>query len=100
MMSSEEIQVLADKISATLSINTKPILSIDEAASFLQMAKSTLYKKTMSRQIPFYRPCGKLIYFDRAELEAWVLENRIATHGELQSRAQAYLNNKRKGVRL
>lgn len=98
MMNSEELQVLADKISATLSINSKSILSIDEAASYLQMAKSTLYKKTMSRQIPFYRPCGKLIYFDRAELEAWVLENRIATDDELRSRARTILN-RRKGVR-
>jgi len=50
----------------------KEILNLSEAASFLRIAKSTLYKLTHKKLIPFYKPTGKLILFKKQELVAWI----------------------------
>ena len=52
-------------------------------------------------QIPFYKPNGKQIYFDRIELEAWMKQNRVATQQETGQKAVNYVvTGKQKGGRL
>ena len=47
----------------------KNVLSFDEASKFLNLSKSYLYKLTSGGQIPHYKPQGKILYFDKKELE-------------------------------
>lgn len=63
----------------------KEALTSQEAAQFLGMKLSTLYKKTMNNEIPFYTPCNKRLYFKRQELEQWMLQNRHLTNEEMQA---------------
>lgn len=65
----------------------KEALTSQEAAQYLGMKLSTLYKKTMNNEIPFYSPCNKRLYFKRQELEQWMLQNRHLTNEEMQSEA-------------
>ena len=50
----------------------KKILTLDEAALLLGITKPYLYRLTSRHLIPHYKPGGKKVYFDRAELIAWV----------------------------
>ena len=68
----------------------KEILTIEEAAEFLSVSKSYLYKQTSAQAIPHYKPTGKRCYFKRSELEAWILAGRISTKSEIAQRANAY----------
>lgn len=77
-------------------ITAKAVLTSDEAARYLGITKSYLYKLTMGRKIPHSKPMGKMVYFDRLELEAWLRSNRVATNEELERNAAAYC---RKGGR-
>ncbi len=65
----------------------KDALTTQEAAQYLGMEVSTLYKKTMQNELPFYSPHGKRLYFKRTELEKWMLQNRHATNEEMQAEA-------------
>lgn len=65
----------------------KEALTTQEAAQYLGMKVSTLYKKTMNNEIPFYSPCSKRLFFRRTELEQWMLQNRHATNEEMQAEA-------------
>lgn len=49
----------------------KDILNMDEAASFLNLSKSVLYKKTSNNTIPFYKKC-KRVYYKRKDFEEWI----------------------------
>ncbi len=60
-------------------------MSSEEAASFLNIAVQTLYKLTSTRSIPFYKPSGKLLYFKREELSAWLNNGRQKTKAEIDS---------------
>jgi len=83
-------QELAEVIASKTMICTKDVLNSEEAALYMGVSKSYLYKLTMRQTIPHYKPMGKMCYFKRAELEAWLLRNRIATDDELAQKAVAY----------
>lgn len=68
----------------------KNILCLDDVALLTGFSKSYLYKLTCTRQIPHYKPGGKLIYFDRAEVEAWMKQNRVPTKQEIDQKATSY----------
>lgn len=74
----------------TAILKQKDVLTFDEAVQFTGMSKSYMYKLTSSHKIPHYKPSGKMVYFNRDELQTWLLQNRVSTHDELESKAQAY----------
>lgn len=49
------------------------LMTIAEAAKFLNCSVPTIYTKTSKRTIPHHKQ-GKRVYFSRRELEQWVKE--------------------------
>lgn len=86
----EEIKMLAEQIAANTIYTTKEVLTSQEAAKYMGVSMSYLYKLTMRKEIPHYKPMGKVCYFNRKELEEWLQRNRTATDGELNQQAQKY----------
>lgn len=76
---------------------TKQLIPTAEAAKFLGLKVSNLHKLMMRRVIPYYKPNGKLCFFDKVELEAWMKNVRIASQTELDQQAQTYIVNRAKG---
>jgi excisionase family DNA binding protein len=74
---------------------TKEILTLEEAADYLSLSKSALYKLTSRREISFYNPGGKKIYFKKTELENWIISKRIASNDEIQEQSDDFLKNKK-----
>ena len=52
--------------------SAKEVLNLEEASAFLGIAKSILYKMTHTNQLPFFKPAGKLIFFEKKALLDWV----------------------------
>ena len=90
----EELKQVADLITANTIFCTKEVLTSDEAAKYMGVSKSYLYKLTMRQQIPHYKPMGKMCYFNRLELEQWLQSNRVSTSTEISRQAQAYCMKK------
>ena len=80
---------LAELITANIINCTKEVLTSEEVARYMGISKSYLYKLTMRKQIPHYKPMGKVCYFNRVEIEEWLQSNRVATEEELNDRANA-----------
>lgn len=88
-MENNDLKVLAEEISANTILIKKEVLTSDEAARYLGVSKSCLYKWTMDRQIPHYKsPTGKLCFFNRKEIESWMQSIKVRTDEELDSDAQ------------
>ena len=68
------------------------VLTLDDAARFLGLKKSYLYKLTSAQQIPYYKYGGRLIVFERAALEAWRAARLqyVPTQAEQAAAAAAY----------
>ena len=75
----------------------KEIMSFNEAVSYLDVSKSFLYKLTSTNKISFSKPNNKLIYFQRVDLDNWMLQNRNESIGVLQENLNNYLNRNRNG---
>ena len=85
------------KTKTETDITTKNVLTFDEACAYAAIAKSYMYKMTSTGKIPCYKPQGKMIYFDRAELEKWLLRNRITPANEINEIADTYVSLNQKG---
>lgn len=72
---------------------TKNVLSFDEASKFLHSSKSYLYKLTSGNLIPHYKPQGKMLYFEKADLEMWLRQNPVKTQAQIEQEAQRYVMN-------
>lgn len=82
------------------TIQQKEILTIDEVAEFLGLSKSRVYKMTSNREIPYYKPGGKVTYFNRQDLEQWILSSRISSISDVDYEMDAYLSGNRKNIEL
>lgn len=87
----EELKQVADLVTANTIFCTKEVLTSDEAAKYMGVSKSYLYKLTMRQQIPHFKPMGKMCYFNRLELEQWLQSNRVATTTEIEWKIHSYL---------
>jgi excisionase family DNA binding protein len=67
-------------------------LSLTEAVEYTGFKKSYLYKLTHLNAIPFYKPNGGKIFFDKDELDAWLSRGRVAASYELAGEANDILN--------
>ena len=77
----------------TLSAS-KRVLTFDEACLYTGFAKSYMYKLTSSGKIPYSKPNGKVIFFDREKLDQWLLSNSTMSANERESRASTYVATK------
>ena len=72
----------------------KKVLNFSDVALLTGLSNSHLYKLTCEHRIPYYKPNGKHIYFDRAEIEDWMKQNRVATDQEINQKASNYMVTK------
>lgn len=92
----ESLEFRISKLEKHLFLH-KNILSFNEASEFLNLSKSYLYKLTSSGSIPHYKPQGKMLYFEKSELEGWLRQNPVKTKQQLEQEAEKHLiNSKRK----
>jgi excisionase family DNA binding protein len=80
-------------------VQQKEILTIEEAVDFLGLSKSRLYKMTSNKEIPHYKPGGKVTYLKRTDLEEWVFSNRIGSVEELYNDSYKHLDGTNKNIK-
>jgi len=83
----EELAALNKELAAL----NKETLNLKEAARYLNMSCSHLYKLTSAKEIPHYKPRGKQVYFEKRELDKWLLQNRQTTKAEIEQAAIDYV---------
>lgn len=70
-----QISKQLDQIQSLLKQKESKPLNFIEAAQYLSISHSTLYKLTYQRKIPCHKPNGKYLYFYKHELDEWIAEN-------------------------
>ena len=73
-------------------IGSKQALTMSDAAFLTGLSKSHLYKMVCGKKIPYYKSQGgKLTYFDKNELNDWMLKHRVSTTAEIEQQAIDYI---------
>lgn len=90
-----ELAQRLDRIERLLATQKK-VLNFDEVCDYTGISKSYLYKLTSQNRIPFSKPNGKIIFFDKEELDKWLLLNKQKTRMEIEEDASKYMFQSRK----
>ncbi|MEJ8756818.1 helix-turn-helix domain-containing protein [Pontibacter sp. H259] len=72
----------------------KKVLSLKEAAIYMDASESLLYSLTSNRLIPHSKPVNR-IYFDRDELDKWMLSKKVKTIKEIEEEADIFIVKRR-----
>lgn len=88
-------QLLAklNKLESLLTPQEERPLTLIEASKYLDISRSYLYKLTHKNQITFYKPNGKKIYFQKADLNKWLFRNKSESEAEIEQKAIDYVFN-------
>jgi len=74
------------------------LLTIQEAAQFLNLAVPTIYTKVSKREIPVMKQ-GKRLYFSSTQLMEYIKNGRKKSNAEIEAEAKNYLLNNKKGLK-
>ncbi|MGB3150392.1 MAG: helix-turn-helix domain-containing protein [Maribacter sp.] len=72
-----------DRIEKMLT-HKKKVLTFEETCEYMGVSRSFLYKLTSRRQIPHSKPNGKMIFFEKSEVNDWLLRNRRNSNVKLK----------------
>jgi len=73
----EELLERMKRLEDYLRMEVKTVLTTEEVCLYTGLSKKTIHNLTHYKRIPYYKPTGKLIYFDKAEIEQWMRQNRV-----------------------
>lgn len=78
----------------------KTVLNFTELAAYTGLSKSYLYRLSSEGKLPAYKPFGKCLFFDRAEVDNWLKQNPITSAEEIERKANTVvtLNQTKGGV--
>ena len=99
-MDYSEIKNELQELKKITLLGSKRVLTMQDVSLLTGLSMSCLYKKTHKRELPFWKSeAGKILYFDKSEIENWCLSHRIKTNAEIEREATSYVvTGKRKGV--
>lgn len=83
---SEKLHRIEHKLS-TLADASAKIYDLGAAATYLSISKSHLYQLTSKGKIGHFKPAGKRIYFDKADLDEYLRRNRVRPQWEVEEDA-------------
>ncbi len=91
----ENIEQLLLKMIPTQANNSEELLTIKQAANFLNLSVQTIYALNSKQKIPSMKK-GKRLYFSKQELTAWIKSGKKQTIAEANREADNYLINHKK----
>lgn len=73
------------------------LLTVQEAAKFLNLTAPTIYSKVSKGELPVMKR-SKRLYFSSTELMEYLKEGRKKSNAEINQEAEAYLSNHKKAL--
>ncbi len=71
----------------------KEYLTVQEAADFLGLSSSQIYKMTSKHEVPVYKPNGKTVFLRRDDLNRWMSKNKVLSEEEMEEYAMTQMTN-------
>ena len=91
-----KVELLIDLIRDKEVPEEDKLMTIQEAAEFLDLCKPTIYGYVSRGEIPVSKR-GKRLYFSKQELREWVTQGRRKTSTEIEKEADDFLGRRSNG---
>ena len=74
----------------------KTILNVEELSDYTGFKKSYIYKLVHTNSIPYSKPNGKILFFERKKIDDWLLQNNHKSNDDIQSLAIEFSHRSKK----
>lgn len=78
------IYELLTEIKQLINHQNLELLDLNQAAEYLKLKPSYIYSLIHQKKIPYYKPLGKRVYFNKLELNKWVTESKNKSVDEVE----------------
>lgn len=75
--------------------SSKEILTVEDLINYTGFKRSYIYKLVHYNVIPYSKPNGKSLFFEKSEIDAWLLQNKSQSKSDIKKEALNYVNSKR-----
>lgn len=87
----KNLELLNKQVSELIQVQRKVVsgydyLSANELAQMLGESIKTIYARVHNRQIPYYKPGGKILLFKLDEIRDWIQSGRHSSMDELKQK--------------
>ncbi len=83
----EELFKKLNSIQRMLKQQKRKPLTVNQAAKYMGMSVSQLYKLTSQKKIAHSKPNNKTLYFTKAALNQYAFKNKIKSHEQMKEEA-------------
>ncbi|AJH14558.1 helix-turn-helix transcriptional regulator [Myroides profundi] len=94
----ETIKLILEKLNYLEQLiisNHKEILSVEELEKYTGFKKSYIYHLVHFSKIPYSKPNGKYLFFQKSEIDEWLLKNKSLSDDQIQEKAREYVLKKK-----
>ncbi len=94
----ETIKLILEKLDyleQLIIANHKEILSVEELEKYTGFKKSYIYHLVHYSKIPYSKPNGKYLFFQKSEINEWLLKNKYLSDDQIQTKAREYVLKKK-----
>lgn len=85
-----------NKLEKLLIGSSKEILTVEDLINYTGYKRSYVYKLVHRNIIPFSKPNGKTLFFEKTEIDEWLLRNKSQSVSQIEDKAKKYINSTRK----
>ncbi|MEK6495446.1 helix-turn-helix domain-containing protein [Myroides odoratimimus] len=73
----------------------KQIMSVDDLVKYTGFKKSSIYHLVHYNKIPYSKPNGKYLFFDKTEIDNWLMSNKSLSEEQIKEKAIKYSLSKK-----
>ncbi len=79
-----KIYELLTEIKQLINHQSLELLDLNQAAEYLKLKPSYIYSLIHQKKIPYHKPLGKRVYFNKLELNKWITKAKIKSVEEVE----------------
>lgn len=83
-----------DRIENLLEGYVREILNVEQLSEYTGFKKSQIYKLVHNNLIPYSKPNGKYLFFEKSEIDIWLLQNKKKSISQIHDEALKYMRQK------
>lgn len=80
-----------ERIEKLSLLAAKNVLTVEDVAILMGVSTFYVYQLTHKNKIPYYKPNGKNIYFEKKEIEQWMCRGRVPSKEDIDDQARKYV---------
>lgn len=95
-MESQMILEKLNKLERLITDSTKEILNVEDLINYTGFTRSYIYKLVHKNVVPYSKPNGKFLFFQKSEIDEWLLQNKNQSVSQIEQKALDYSFKNRK----